>query len=59
VDYRFEGGVMSIQAQIGNAVPPKLAEVIAILVRDALERSRPDQVGNQDASSTRTATFVS
>lgn len=35
-DYTFVGGTMSIQAQIGNAVPPKLAEAIAILLREAL-----------------------
>lgn len=38
VDYIFKGGRMSIQSQVGNAVPPKLAEVIAILVADALAR---------------------
>jgi DNA (cytosine-5)-methyltransferase 1 len=36
VDYVFKGGRMSIERQIGNAVPPRLAEVIAILVADAL-----------------------
>lgn len=36
IDYEFKGGRMSIQSQIGNAVPPKLAEAIAILVADAL-----------------------
>lgn len=36
VNYRFEGGTMAIQAQIGNAVPPRLAEAIAVLVSDAL-----------------------
>ncbi len=37
VDYHFEGGSMAMQAQIGNAVPPSLAEAIAIVLRDALE----------------------
>lgn len=37
VDYEFEGGTMSIQAQIGNAVPPRLAEAIAVVVSDALQ----------------------
>lgn len=59
VDYRFEGGIMSIQAQIGNAVPPKLAEAIAIIVRDALERSARNQDGTQGASSTSASGFVS
>jgi DNA (cytosine-5)-methyltransferase 1 len=59
VNYRFEGGVMSIQAQIGNAVPPKLAEAIAIIVRDALERSAQDQDGTQGAYSTGASGFVS
>lgn len=36
VDYHFEGGSMAIQSQIGNAVPPRLAEAIAVLVKDAL-----------------------
>ena len=36
VDYVFKGGRMSIERQIGNAVPPRLAEAIAILVSDAL-----------------------
>lgn len=38
VGYTFKGGRMSIESQIGNAVPPKLAEAIAILVTDALNR---------------------
>jgi DNA (cytosine-5)-methyltransferase 1 len=38
VDYVFKGGRMSIEGQIGNAVPPKLAEAIAILVADALAK---------------------
>lgn len=59
VDYRFKGGIMSIQAQIGNAVPPKLAEAIAIIVRDALERAVLDQDGVQDARSACPSTFVS
>ena len=36
VNYRFEGGSMALQSQIGNAVPPRLAEVIAVLVQHAL-----------------------
>lgn len=34
--YRFSGGIMAIQAQIGNAVPPRLAEAIGTVVRGAL-----------------------
>ena len=36
-DYRFEGGTMAVQAQVGNAVPPRLARAIALVVLDALE----------------------
>lgn len=36
--YTFCGGATAIQAQIGNAVPPKLAEAIAILVDDIVSR---------------------
>jgi DNA (cytosine-5)-methyltransferase 1 len=35
-NYRFEGGTMSIQSQIGNAMPPLLAEVIAKVVVNAI-----------------------
>jgi len=37
-DYHFEGGVMSIQAQIGNAVPPLLARAVALIVTDAIAK---------------------
>lgn len=36
VRYRFRGGAMSIQGQIGNAVPPRLAQAIAKLVSHEL-----------------------
>ncbi len=36
--YQFEGGTMTIQTQIGNAVPPRLAEAIGLLVDDAIRR---------------------
>jgi DNA (cytosine-5)-methyltransferase 1 len=39
LDYVFKGGTMAVQAQIGNAVPPRLARLIGIVVTDAL---RPD-----------------
>jgi DNA (cytosine-5)-methyltransferase 1 len=42
VDYRFEGGTMAIQAQIGNAVPPRLAEAIAVLVGESLKKTSMD-----------------
>lgn len=38
VDYAFAGGTMAVQAQIGNAVPPKLASAIGLVVLDALRR---------------------
>jgi DNA (cytosine-5)-methyltransferase 1 len=37
-DYRFYGGVMAVQAQIGNAVPPALAREIAAIVLRGLRR---------------------
>lgn len=39
VDYQFRGGTMSMQGQIGNAVPPRLAQIIATIVGDWLGRS--------------------
>jgi len=38
-NYDFKGGTTSVQAQIGNAVPPRLAEVIAIVVKKALQKN--------------------
>ena len=38
--YKFDGGTMTIQAQIGNAVPPRMAEAIGLLVDDAVRRHR-------------------
>jgi DNA (cytosine-5)-methyltransferase 1 len=35
-DYMFEGGVMSMAKQIGNAVPIKLAEALVLSIRDLL-----------------------
>jgi DNA (cytosine-5)-methyltransferase 1 len=35
-DYLFEGGVMSVAKQIGNAVPIKLAEALILSIRDLL-----------------------
>lgn len=35
--YTFKGGMMSLQSQIGNAVPPRLAKAIALVVADALQ----------------------
>jgi DNA (cytosine-5)-methyltransferase 1 len=37
-DYVFEGGYMSKEAQIGNAVPPKLARAIGLIIAAALRR---------------------
>lgn len=39
VRYAFMGGTMSMQAQIGNAVPPRLAKAIALIVASALAPS--------------------
>jgi DNA (cytosine-5)-methyltransferase 1 len=36
VGYVFTGGTMAVQGQIGNAVPPRLARAIAVVVREAL-----------------------
>jgi DNA (cytosine-5)-methyltransferase 1 len=43
--YAFKGGTMAIQGQIGNAVPPRLARAIAVVVSEALA------AGTQAASS--------
>jgi DNA (cytosine-5)-methyltransferase 1 len=40
-DYRFVGGTIAIQAQIGNAVPARLAEIIGRLLTDTLGGARP------------------
>jgi len=40
--YVFKGGTMAMQRQIGNAVPPRLARAIALIVADALtEAEKP------------------
>jgi len=39
-DYVFEGGYVSREAQIGNAVPPKLARAIGLLITSALRRPK-------------------
>lgn len=36
-DYRFEGNKQQIALQIGNAVPPSLAHVIALRIKEALD----------------------
>jgi DNA (cytosine-5)-methyltransferase 1 len=36
--YVFKGGTMAVQAQIGNAVPPRLAQAIGLVVAEALRR---------------------
>ncbi len=40
LNYLFKGRVMAVQAQIGNAVPPKLAQAIAIVVANVLQPTR-------------------
>lgn len=43
-DYRFFGGLVSQREQVGNAVPPMLAEHIAQVVRESLEDHADRQV---------------
>jgi len=38
--YVFKGGTMAVQGQIGNAVPPRLARAIALIVTDALTEAK-------------------
>ena len=38
-DFVFEGSSIQIQQQIGNAVPPKLAEKIALQIEEALDHA--------------------
>ena len=40
-DYRFMGGTNATYKQIGNSVPPRLAEVVAIVVRELLDTKQP------------------
>lgn len=40
VDYEFKGGVTAVEAQIGNAVPPRLAEAVAMVLRELVKPSR-------------------
>jgi DNA (cytosine-5)-methyltransferase 1 len=35
--YRFEGGLISVGRQVGNAVPPPLAQAIGLAIRCQLE----------------------
>lgn len=45
-EYRFEGGLVSIRKQIGNAVPPYLAEALGYYLRESVyneELSESDQ----------------
>lgn len=39
-DFVFEGASIQIQQQIGNAVPPKLAQKIAMQVKETLENAK-------------------
>lgn len=43
-DFFFEGGMKKAYWQIGNAVPCKLAESIALALRDAIKPDRPSPV---------------
>jgi DNA (cytosine-5)-methyltransferase 1 len=47
VDYQFVGGHDSIERQIGNAVPPRLAEAIGLIVRELIEGAAAPAVGAQ------------
>ncbi len=42
VDYKFAGGTIAIQAQIGNAVPPLLAQGVAGIVLKLIEATSED-----------------
>jgi DNA (cytosine-5)-methyltransferase 1 len=44
VDYKFEGRNLEVQAQIGNAVPPLLAQAISTLVLSILAASRAEKI---------------
>lgn len=44
IGYVFKGGPMAVQAQIGNAVPPRLAQAIGIVVSEALQLQVPQPV---------------
>lgn len=46
-DYTFVGGQEEIALQIGNAVPPKLAEVLGASIRDAWERRQRGEPPSQ------------
>ena len=52
-DYRFLGGVVSQREQVGNAVPPMLAEHIARVVRESLEDQAERQVTLSETDVTR------
>lgn len=43
-DYVFKGGTNSIYKQIGNAVPCRLAEVVALVVKDILESGKNSKI---------------
>lgn len=54
---RFAGPPSAAFRQIGNAVPPLLAERVARSIRQAMRRRRPARVSSQDLSACLTAWF--
>jgi DNA (cytosine-5)-methyltransferase 1 len=46
-DYQIVGSRRSAQIQIGNAVPPRLAEVVTLALREAMEGRRPGDLESQ------------
>ena len=44
LDYKFAGNKVDIARQIGNAVPPLLAEIIGKNIIDIYERSHGDVI---------------
>jgi DNA (cytosine-5)-methyltransferase 1 len=47
LSYLFIGGTMAVQSQIGNAVPPRLARAIALIVSDALVKRSASERGSE------------
>jgi len=50
-DYRFSGNNREIYTQIGNAVPCKLAEVVALVMKKHLEKGIADRRADEYTAS--------